>query len=148
VLESSLAPIAGKRGLLVNPRRYSRQVATAILAFDGAGHAGALTGELRDYTAVSYGRPDEAPRPPKPEPEQRVKQRKPGSSSRNRRELEGIEALIEAGGVRKWVPRRRAGRRRICATLIAFRSWQRETEESGAGRSGFTRDGRRCGYGD
>jgi ABC transport system ATP-binding/permease protein len=133
VLEQLLLQFAGSVLLVTHDRYFLDKVATAILAFDGAGHAVRYPGNYETYTALRP-RPDAARAPPKPAPEKRVKQRKPGSLSfKEQRELEGIEALIEAAESRKSVAEAAlADPQTYLRDPHRIPELQRELEESGA----------------
>jgi ATP-binding cassette subfamily F protein uup len=90
-------------------------------------------GNYETYTALRP-RPDAARAPPKPVPEKRGKQRKPGSLSfKEQRELEGIEALIEAAESRKSVAEAAlADPQTYLRDPHRIPELQRELEESGA----------------
>jgi ATP-binding cassette subfamily F protein uup len=101
VLEQLLLGFTGSVLLVTHDRYFLDKVATSILAFDGAGHALRYPGNYETYTALRP-RAGATSAPPKPAPEKREKQRKPGKLSfKEQRELEGIGAQIEAAESRK-----------------------------------------------
>jgi ATP-binding cassette subfamily F protein uup len=88
--------------LVTHDRYFLDKVATAILAFDGEGHAVRYPGNYETYTALRPA-PGRAPAPLKSPPaEKGAKPRKPGKLSfKEQRELESMESLIEAAEAAK-----------------------------------------------
>jgi len=87
---------------VTHDRYFLDKVATAILAFDGEGHAVRYPGNYETYTAL---RPRPGARPVEHERRAEAKEkkpRKPGKLSFNeQRELEGMESRIEAAEAAK-----------------------------------------------
>jgi ABC transport system ATP-binding/permease protein len=101
VLEQLLLQFTGSALLVTHDRYFLDKVATAILAFDGEGHAIRYPGNYETYAALRPA-PAAASAPVKPAPEKRPKPRKPGKLSfKEQRELESMESLIEAAEAAK-----------------------------------------------
>jgi ATP-binding cassette subfamily F protein uup len=101
VLEQLLLQFTGSVLLVTHDRYFLDKVATAILAFDGEGHAVRYPGNYETYTALRAA-PSAAVVPAKPEPEKRTRPRKPAKLSfKEQRELESMESLIEAAEAAK-----------------------------------------------
>jgi len=102
VLEQLLLQFTGSVLLVTHDRYFLDKVATAILAFDGEGHAVRYPGNYETYTTLRPA-PASAPAVAKPPSEaKRPKPRKPGKLSfKEQRELESMESLIEAAEAAK-----------------------------------------------
>jgi len=102
VLEQLLLQFTGSVLLVTHDRYFLDKVATAILAFDGEGHAVRYPGNYETYTTLRPA-PAAAAAPQKPASDtKRPRPRKPGKLSfKEQRELESMESLIEAAEAAK-----------------------------------------------
>jgi ATP-binding cassette subfamily F protein uup len=101
VLEQLLLQFTGSVLLVTHDRYFLDKVATAILAFDGEGHAVRYPGNYEMYTLLRSA-PAAAPFPGRSAPEKRPRPRKPAKLSfKEQRELESMESLIEAAEAAK-----------------------------------------------
>ncbi len=105
VLERLLLQFQGVVLVVTHDRYFLDKVATAVLAFDGAGHVTRYEGNYSMYrrlAAQSAPRPVAAPEKPKPVEPAAPAAKKPGKLSyKDQRELESIEPAIEAAEAKK-----------------------------------------------
>jgi len=113
VLEGLLLSFTGSVLLVTHDRYFLDKVATSILAFEGNGRVIRYEGNYEMYrrlkqqaeTAQAAAAPTSAPKkesPPPPSTDSSKPARKPGKLSyKEQRELEGMEAAIEAAETRK-----------------------------------------------
>jgi ATP-binding cassette subfamily F protein uup len=97
VLEEALAAFPGCALVVSHDRWFLDRVATGILAFEGDGRVGFYEGSCSDYLArrAPAAAPPTPPPPPRPAPPPAAA-RPRKRSFKEQRELEGVEALIEA----------------------------------------------------
>ncbi len=111
ILERLLLDFGGSTLLVTHDRYFLDKVATSILTFEGGGRVTRYEGNYEMYrrlkaqseAASAAAKPAAAPAPKKEEPAAAAKPaRKPGKLSyKEQRELEGMEAAIEAAETRK-----------------------------------------------
>ncbi|MBN9683739.1 MULTISPECIES: ABC-F family ATP-binding cassette domain-containing protein [unclassified Corallococcus] len=115
ILERLLLDFAGSTLLVTHDRYFLDKVATAILSFDGEGKVTRYEGNYDMYkrlreqsqaaalkAAAAQKKDEQKKDEPREEPAQKPAQKKPGKLSyKDQRELDGMEATIEAAEKRK-----------------------------------------------
>jgi ATP-binding cassette subfamily F protein uup len=102
VLEALLLGFTGSVLLVTHDRYFLDKVATDILAFEEGGEVVRYAGNYETYIALRPRRPAKAGSATRPAPAPRKRAPKPGKLSiAEQRELDGMEAAIEASELRK-----------------------------------------------
>ncbi|HET7785363.1 MAG TPA: ABC-F family ATP-binding cassette domain-containing protein [Myxococcales bacterium] len=134
VLERLLLEFGGSVLLVTHDRYFLDKVATGILAFDEAGHAIRYPGNYETYLALRQEKAAPAAAPQKVAREKPPAPRKPGKLTfKEQRELESMEALIEAAEARRQEAERAlADPRTYGETPQQVPALQRQLDESAA----------------